>query len=101
MVFSRVPSWKDRRYKMIAYIAALLCMGSVYAIITLGFNLQWGYTGLFNLSVFGLAAAGGYTSVILTSQPAMGRIGGFGMPFIIGLIGAAIVAGIIGGLIGL
>ncbi len=86
---------------MLAYIAAIICMGAAYSIITLGFNLQWGYTGLFNLSVFGLAAAGGYTSVILTSQPAMGRIGGFGMPFIIGLIGAAIVAGIIGGLIGL
>jgi len=86
---------------MIAYIAALLCMGSVYAIITLGYNLQWGYTGLFNLSVFGLAAAGGYASVILTGSAAGGRLGGFGLPFIIGLIGAALVAGILGGLIGL
>ncbi len=86
---------------MSAYIAALLCMGSIYAIISLGYNLQWGYTGLFNLSVFGLAAAGGYTSVILTGAPAAGRIGGFNLPFIVGIIGAAIVAGILGGLIGL
>ena len=86
---------------MTAYIAALLCMGSVYAIITLGYNLQWGYTGLFNLSIFGLAAAGGYTSVIITGTSAAGRIGGFGLPFIFGLLGAAIVAGIIGGLIGM
>lgn len=82
------------------YLFSLLCMGSAYAIIALGLNLQWGYTGLFNLGVFGLAAAGGYTSVILTTGPAGGRVGGFNMPFVIGIIGAAIIAGILGAIIG-
>ena len=85
---------------MDAYIAALLCMGAAYAILTIGYNLHWGYTGLFNLAVFGLAAAGGYTSVILTTPAAGGHIGGFGMPYIVGILAGAVVAGILGAAIG-
>lgn len=85
---------------MDAYIAALLCMGAAYSVFTIGYNLQWGYTGLFNLSVFGLAAAGGYTSVILTTSAAGGHIGGFGLPYIVGILAGALIAGVIGAVIG-
>lgn len=84
-----------------AYIAALICMGAAYSIIALGENLHWGYTGLFNIGIAGLVAVGGYTSAILTASPVPGRIGGFGLPFIVGLLAAAVVAGILGWLIGL
>jgi len=83
-----------------AYLLSLICMGSVYAIISMGLNLQWGYTGLFNLAVFGMAAAGGYTSAILTTAPAGGRIGGFMLPISVGMLAGAVVAGILGYIIG-
>lgn len=85
---------------MDAYIAALLCMGAAYSVFTIGYNLQWGYTGLFNLSVFGLAAVGGYTSVILTTSAAGGHLGGFGLPYIVGILSGAVIAGLIGAAIG-
>lgn len=85
---------------MLAYLASLLCMASVYSIAALGINLQWGYTGLFNIGIAGWFAAGAYTSAILTTGEAS-YLGGFGLPFPVGLIGAAIVAGIFGWLIGL
>ncbi len=85
---------------MLGYIASLLCMASIYSIAALGVNLQWGYTGLFNIGIAGWFAAGAYTSAILTTGPAS-YVGGFGLPFPVGLIAAAIVAGILGWLIGL
>ncbi|GAI18194.1 unnamed protein product [marine sediment metagenome] len=49
-----------------AYIISIICIGTSYAIATLGLNLQWGYTGLFNIGVAGFFAVGAYTSAILT-----------------------------------
>jgi branched-chain amino acid transport system permease protein len=46
----------------------------------LGLNLQWGFTGLFNVGVAGFVAVGAYTSAILTTPEAADRIGGFGWP---------------------
>src|SRR3989442_70324 len=40
---------------------------SIYALLSLGLNLQWGYTGLFNVGVAGFYAIGAYTSALLTT----------------------------------
>ena len=40
---------------------------SIYALLSLGLNLQWGYTGLFNVGIAGFYAIGAYTSALLTS----------------------------------
>ena len=40
-----------------------------FAIITLGLNLQWGQTGLFNVGIAGFVAIGAYTSAMLTTPP--------------------------------
>ena len=40
---------------------------SIYALLSLGLNLQWGYTGLFNVGITGFYAIGAYTSALLTS----------------------------------
>ena len=54
----------------------------IYALLALGLNIQWGFAGLFNAGIAGFFAVGAYTSAILTTEHADGRIGGFDMPLI-------------------
>ena len=88
----------------IAYLLSFIIMATIYAIFTLGLNLQWGYTGLFNVGLAGFFAIGAYASAILTAPPAQSEfvqyIGGFGLPFVVGLIGAGVVSGFMALLIG-
>ena len=49
----------------------------IYALLALGLNIQWGFAGLFNAGIAGFFAVGAYTSAILTTEHADGRIGGF------------------------
>lgn len=67
----------------------------IYALLSLGLNIHWGFTGLFNAGIAGFFAIGAYTSAILTSTPALGRIGGFEWPIVLGWAAAMIVAGLI------
>ncbi|MTH95796.1 branched-chain amino acid ABC transporter permease [Roseibium sp. RKSG952] len=67
----------------------------IYGLLALGLNIQWGFAGLFNAGIAGFFAVGAYTSAILTSAPADGRLGGFEMPFFVGWIGAMIAAAVI------
>ncbi|GAI77037.1 unnamed protein product, partial [marine sediment metagenome] len=82
-----------------AYIISIICIGTSYAIATLGLNLQWGYTGLFNIGVAGFFAVGAYTSAILTGPVWGGTIGGFGLPYLVGLVGAVLSAALLAYLI--
>ncbi len=50
---------------MIEYLIAIATFTAIYAIVTLGLNLQWGQTGLVNLGQVGFMAIGGYTSALL------------------------------------
>ena len=59
----------------LSYGSFFLVFASTYAIIVLGLNLQWGYTGLFNVGVAGFVAVGAYTSAILTTPETADRIG--------------------------
>ena len=72
----------------------------IYAVLALGLNIQWGFTGLFNAGIAGFFAVGAYGSAILTSAEAEGRIGGFGLPapvgWVAGMVFAALVAWPIG-----
>ncbi len=67
----------------------------IYALLSLGLNIQWGFTGLFNAGIAGFFAIGAYTTAILTSPHLPGRVGGFEMPILVGWAGAMIVAGLI------
>ena len=78
---------------LIAYGAFFLTMAFTYAIICLGLNVQWGMTGLFNVGIAAFVAVGAYTSAILTTPETAERFGGFGMPIVVGWLGAAIVSG--------
>lgn len=86
--------------ELIAYGAFFLTMALTYAIICLGLNVQWGQTGLFNVGIAAFVAVGAYGSAILTTPDAADRIGGFGLPLVVGWAGGAALAGLLAFLIG-
>jgi branched-chain amino acid transport system permease protein len=84
-------------------LAAVVFTGifaGIYAILCLGLNLQWGFTGLFNIGIAGFYAIGAYTSAILTTPPSPSHIGGFQLPMVVGMLGAALTSGLLAYLIG-
>ncbi|MGE3539193.1 MAG: branched-chain amino acid ABC transporter permease [Candidatus Tectimicrobiota bacterium] len=66
----------------------------IYALLALGLNLQWGYTGLFNVGVGGFYAIGAYTSALLTAPPSPSHLGGLALPIPCGMLGAMLVSGL-------
>jgi branched-chain amino acid transport system permease protein len=88
-----LPGW-------LSYGSFFLVFASAYAIIALGLNLQWGYTGLFNVGVAGFVAVGAYTSALLTTPETAGRFGGFGWPVAAGWVAAMVTSGLAGLLVG-
>lgn len=67
-------------YGYFLYALALLTMGGIYAVLALGLNVQWGYTGLFNAGIGGFVAVGAYTQALLTTPVSSGHIGGINLP---------------------
>ena len=86
---------------IVSYGSFFLVFAAVFAVIVLGLNLQWGFTGLFNVGVAGFVAVGAYTSAILTTPPIDGRIGGFGWPVLLGWLAAMVTSGAAGFGVGL
>lgn len=66
---------------------------AINIILAVSLNLITGITGQFSLGHAAFMAVGAYTSAILTSN--------FGMPFIVGIIGAAFMAAVSGVFIGI
>ena len=77
------------------YLVSLLTMGGLYAVLALGLNIQWGFTGLFNAGIAGFFAIGAYASAILTTPESPNHLGGFDLPVPVGLAGAMVAAGLI------
>jgi branched-chain amino acid transport system permease protein len=85
---------------LLSYASFFLVFGTAYAIITLGLNLQWGYTGLFNVGVAGFVALGAYTSALLTTPPQAGHLAGLNWPVAAGMVAAMLVTGLVGAVVG-
>jgi ABC-type branched-subunit amino acid transport system permease subunit len=51
-----------------SYASFFLVFATAYAIISLGLNLQWGFTGLFNVGVAGFVAIGAKGTFDATRQ---------------------------------
>ena len=90
---------------------ALLSIGTIaliYAMLAMGLNVHYGYTGLLNFGHVAFFAAGAYTSAILT-MPAPGPTANYSvalalpMPWAlpVSLVAAAVVGGVLATLIGL
>ena len=85
----------EQAYGNFLYIVTLLTAGGIYAILALGLNIQWGFTGLFNAGIAGFYAIGAYVSAILTTAPSARHLGGYEMPYAVSFAAAMIVAGIL------
>ncbi|MBN2372404.1 branched-chain amino acid ABC transporter permease [bacterium] len=90
------------------FLVSFAIMASIYAILAIGLNVHWGYTGLLNFGIAGFFALGAYTSALITSPKPVGIMAnyvrqaiGLNLPFLLGIAGAAIVSGVIAGVIGI
>jgi len=89
---------------VLSFLAGTIALAAIYAIFTLGLNLQFGYTDLANLGFVASFAIGAYVSVILTYSPPGSMdayMFGFNLPIWVGVIGAAGAAALSAFLIGL
>jgi len=84
----------------------------VFAILALGFNIQWGYTGLFNAGISGFFLIGAYVAAIAITPPSPpiiiggitvypGHLGGYQLPFIVGALLAMLASGTAAALVAL
>jgi branched-chain amino acid transport system permease protein len=86
---------------LLSYGTFFLVFATVFAIIVLGLNLQWGFTGMFNVGVAGFVAIGAYTSAILTAPDYPSQVGGFGLPILVGWFGAMATSGLAALIVGI
>jgi len=92
---------------LFAYFVSFAIMAGIYAVFCLGLNIQWGYTGLFNIGIAGFFCLGAYTSAMVTFPKPTGMYAeyvkvlfAFDLPFLVGLCGAALICGLVAYLIG-
>jgi branched-chain amino acid transport system permease protein len=96
-----------------SFYTSFLVVAGLMAVMSLGLNIQWGYTGVFNFGIAGFFMVGAYTAAIVVKQPDTtdnaDYIGGFGpdldiipaletdqwFPFLVGIGAAALVCGIL------
>lgn len=93
---------------LLSYLVSFSIMAAIYAIFSMGLNVQWGYTGLLNFGIAAFFAIGAYTSALVVSAPPTGPSAayvqqaiGLNMPFLVGVVAAAIVSGVLALLVGL
>jgi branched-chain amino acid transport system permease protein len=95
---------------VVSFLVPSLATMAIFAIVCIGLNVQWGYTGIFNFGVVGFFMVGAYTAAIVTKSPADGQfatyIGGFGdtlsavplpgardwLPFLVAIVVAAVLS---------
>ena len=100
-----------------SYLAGFVIFAGVYSVFALGLNIQWGFTGLFNIGIAGFFTLGAYTTALMTTQPPdpalfedfkfggnWSEIGfldlGFDLWFFLGIAAAAVVCGVVALIIG-
>jgi len=68
-----------------------IAISSLYALVAIGFTLIFGVGGVFNLAHGALLALGGFTSYFISFR--------YGLSPILGLLGAVVVTGLVGGVL--
>src|SRR3990172_7981787 len=95
---------------LLTNIGFYVSIAIVFSVLALGFNLQWGYTGLFNAGIAGFFLVGAYvTAIAITplSPPIIiggvtvypGHLGGYSLPFVAGAFLAMVASGLTAALI--
>jgi len=99
---------------VISYLTSFITTVGIYAVFSMGLNVHWGYTGLFNIGIAGFFALGAYTAALLTIRapdPALfedyifggdlaSRIEFGDMWFVVALLAAGAACGIVALIIG-
>ncbi|HUZ69286.1 MAG TPA: branched-chain amino acid ABC transporter permease [Candidatus Saccharimonadales bacterium] len=90
---------------MIDYLVSVLTLVSIFAILAIGLNVQWGWTGMLNLTYITFVAVGAYVSAGLDVGPPIyaGQqtyILSLSLPFPVAALGGTLAAGAAGALIG-
>lgn len=98
---------------VVTFLTFFLTTVVIFSIFTLGLNIQWGYTGVFNFGIMAFFLVGAYTATLFAKPPASGGfttyVGGFGekldfipflgseewLPFLIGTLAAALFSGVL------
>jgi len=102
------------RGSVIPFLATFATTVAIFAVFSLGLNVQWGYTGIFNFGIAAFFMVGAYTAAIFTKPPPqdprfVAYVGGFGdkldflpfldsdqwLPFLIGTAAAAVICGVL------
>jgi branched-chain amino acid transport system permease protein len=104
---------------VVNFLVPSLTTMAIFAIIVIGLNIHWGYTGIFNFGVVAFFMIGAYTGAIITKGPPQDEftayVGGFGerlafipaldsqewLPFLVAIIVAAAVSSLLALLLGL
>jgi len=93
---------------IVDFLVSFAIMASIYAVFSMGLNVHFGYTGLVNFGIAGFFAIGAYTSSLFTAKMPTGALAtyvkqafGLNMPFLLGVVFAAIFAGVVAVLVGL
>ncbi len=76
---------------MVQYLVFLAISTSIFALFSLGLNLQWGFTGLINFGHVAFMTLGAYTTVLLSLK---------GVPPLLAALIGAILAALLGLVIG-
>lgn len=71
---------------LLSYLIFFVTLSAIFAVATLGLNLQWGQCGQFNAGVVGFIAVGAYTQAILTVPANPEFVSGIGLPFPLALV---------------
>ncbi|HZH27546.1 MAG TPA: branched-chain amino acid ABC transporter permease [Azospirillaceae bacterium] len=86
---------------LLLYVVQIATLGAVYALLCLGLNVHWGFTGLMNAGIAGFVAVGAYASAIATAPESASHLGGFGLPAPVGWLLAMLVSGFLAVPVGL
>lgn len=87
----------------LTFIISILTVSGIYALLTLGLNVQWGETGLLNFGHVAFFAVGAYASALVTVAPpgdTKAYLLGLGLPIPVGMVVACLAAGAVAVLIG-
>ena len=85
---------------VISYLVFFASIASILSLATLGLNLQWGNTGLFNGGVVAFFGAGAYGTIILGGTAQADHLGGFGLFYPLALLGGVAAAALLAWVVG-
>lgn len=86
---------------LLSYAVFFFVTAGIFAIATLGLNLQWGFTGIMNVGIVGFFGVGAYAAAYITGPAYRDAFGGFGLHPLLGYLGAMVASGVIALIVGI